>query len=165
MVIEQNLETEIIRALEGYTGCTVVLTNQVTPVPAYPYISYTITTPAEYEGGTYCRQHDIYYLLYLQTWSVTMHSDDNDACQRLGLRMYDFFRRGGREILYRKNIAVASLTNLTTRDNLLTVQFEYRTGLDVTFRLMHRLDTNESFIADAPIRIQNTSNRIPKGGF
>lgn len=94
-----------------------------------------------------------------------MHSDDNDACQRLGLRMYDFFRRGGREILYRKNIAVASLTNLTTRDNLLTVQFEYRTGLDVTFRLMHRLDTNESFIADAPIRIQNTSNRIPKGGF
>ncbi|MCC8112071.1 MAG: hypothetical protein LIO74_10955 [Ruminococcus sp.] len=80
MVIEQNLETEIIRALEGYTGCTFVLTNQVTPVPAYPYISYTITTPAEYEGGTYCRQHNIYYLPYLQTWSVTMHSDDNDAC-------------------------------------------------------------------------------------
>lgn len=152
-----NLDTEpyIVRQLEAYTNCTVVLTNQTSPAPPYPYISYTIITPVHSVGGTYCMQNGIYYQPMLQTWSLTAHSDDSRACQQLGMRMYDFFARAGRQALQRQQIAVDSKTNLSSRDNLLTVQFEYRCGMDVIFRLMHRLDVQEEKIEEAVIQCQS----------
>lgn len=160
----KDLDTEpyIVRKLEEYAGCTVVLTNQTAPVPPYPYISYTVITPVHSVEGTYCMRDGIYYQPMLQTWSFTAHSDDSRSCQKTGMRLYDFFARAGRQDLHRKQIAVDSKTNLTSRDNLLTVQFEYRCGMDVTFRMMHLLEVEEENIEQADLRIRMLQKELEK---
>lgn len=149
MLTDFETEPYIVTQLENYVNCPVILTNQTSPVSPYPYISYTITTPVHHADGTYCFQNGVYYQPMLQTWSLTAHSDNNRDCQKLGMRMYDFFARAGRQALYQKQIAVSSKTDVMTRDNLLTIQFEYRCGMDVTFRLMYRLEVNEGTIERA----------------
>ena len=136
----------IATLLEADVHCPVVLANQTAPAPPYPFLSFTILTPVHAEQGTYCFDKGIYYQPMLQTWSLTAQSDDYAACQEIGMRMYDFFARAGRAALYQNQIAVASLTDLTARDNLLTVQYVYRCGMDVTFRMMHQLEVVESRI-------------------
>lgn len=152
MLTDLEAEPYIVTQLENYVHCPVALTNQTAPAPKYPYISYTVTTPVQHTGGTYCMQDGIYYQPMLQTWSFTAHADDSSTCQRTGMRMYDFFARAGRQALYQKQIAVSEKTDLIQRDNLLTIQFEYRCGMDVTFRLMHRLEVHESVIEQAVMR-------------
>ena len=147
-----DAEPYIVTQLENYVNCPVILTNQTAPVPSYPYISYTITTPVHHAGGTYCMREGVYYQPMLQTWSLTAHSDNSRECQQLGMKMYDFFARAGRQALYQKQIAVSSKTDLIQRDNLLTIQFEYRCGMDVAFRLMHQLEVQESKIEQAVMR-------------
>lgn len=151
MLINLDTEPYIVTLLEQYAGCPVVLTNQTSPVPPYPYISYTIITPVHHVDGTYCMKDGVYYQPMQQTWSFTAHSDDCRACQRLGMKLYDFFARAGRQSLYREQIAVSSKTDLIQRDNLLTIQFEYRCGMDVTFRLMHQIEVDEGSIENLSI--------------
>lgn len=154
MLMDLEAESYIATQLENYVHCPVILTNQTAPVPSYPYISYTITTPVHHAGGTYCMREGVYYQPMLQTWSLTAHSDDSRACQQLGMKMYDFFARVGRQSLYQEQIAVSGKTDLMQRDNLLTIQFEYRCGMDVIFRLMHRLDIDEGKIEQATVQHQ-----------
>ncbi|MDE6021172.1 MAG: hypothetical protein K2H01_09300 [Ruminococcus sp.] len=146
MLAISDIEPKIVTALENYAGCPVVLSNQTAPSPPYPYISYTITTPVHNTDGTYCMKDGVYYQPMLQTWSITAHSDDSRACQKLGMRVYDFFARSGRMALHKIGTAVSSKTNLMNRDNYLTIQYEYRCGMDVTFRMMHQLDVTEETI-------------------
>ncbi len=147
----------IATLLEANIHCPVVLANQTAPSPPYPFLSFTILTPVHAEQGTYCFDNGIYYQPMLQTWSFTAQSDDYAACQEISMRMYDFFARAGRAALYRNQIAVASLTDLTARDNLLTVQYVYRCGMDVTFRTMHQLEVVEGRIEQE--MLQSACNR------
>jgi len=154
MLVIADIESKIVTELEKYVGCTVVMSNQTSPSPPYPYISYTIITPVHNENGTYCMKDGVYYQPMLQTWSLTAHSDDNRVCQRLGMRMYDFFARSGRMNLNNIGTAISSKTDLMNRDNYLTIQYEYRLGMDVTFRLMHQLDMAEGTIEQEIMRIR-----------
>lgn len=154
MLAVADIESKIVTELENYVGCTVVLSNQISPSPPYPYISYTIITPVHHENGTYCMKDGMYYQPMLQTWSLTVHSDDNRECQHLGMRMYDFFARSGRMKLNNIGTAISSKTDLMNRDNYLTIQYEYRLGMDVTFRLMHQLDMAEETIEQEIMRIR-----------
>mgnify|MGYP001198293416 CR=1 FL=1 len=153
MLAISDIESKIVTALENYIDCPVILSNQTAPSPPYPYISYTITTPVHHVDGTYCMKDGVYYQSMLQTWSFTSHSDDSRACQRLGMRIYDFFTRSGRGILNKIGTAVSSKTDLMNRDNYLTIQYEYRCGMDVTFRLMHQLDVAEGAIEQEIMRV------------
>lgn len=146
MVADADAQRYIVHELAAYMGCPVVLTNQTTPAPPYPYVSYTILTVVAAKGGTYGFTRGIYLQPMEQTWSLTTHTDNPTDSGTLGMRLYDFFARAGRAALFRENIAVANVGSVTCRDNLLTVQFEYRTGADVTLRLMHRLGTCEGEI-------------------
>lgn len=153
MLAIPDIESKIVTALENYIDCPVILSNQISPAPQYPYISYTITTPVHHVDGTYCMKDGVYYQPMLQTWSFMVHSDDNRVCQCLGMRMYDFLARSGREILNKIGTAVSSKTDLMNRDNYLTIQYEYRLGMDVAFRLMHQLDVKEGTIEQEIMRI------------
>ena len=81
-----------------------------------------------------------------QTWSFTVQSDDSRLCRKKSMLLYDFFARAGRDKIGKNGIAVAGNTDLTSRDNLLTIQFEYRNGMDVTFRMMHTIPLEEPTI-------------------
>lgn len=153
-MVEKDNEAYIVDALARYMHQPVVLTNTTAPVPPYPYTSYTILNPVIATGGTYCFSHGVYYQPMTQVWSFTTHTDDPIASPRFGMRLYDFFARAGREGLYHHHIVVADVGSVTSRDNLLTLQFEYRTGADVTFRMMHRLDVCEGDITSEDVRVK-----------
>lgn len=151
-MIDQDYESIIVNELSQYTECTVVLANQTAPMPPYPYISYTIITPVRAVGGTYCDQKSgVLYQPMEQTWSFTVQSDDSRLCRKKAMLLYDFFARAGRDKIGKNGIAVAGKTDLTSRDNLLTIQFEYRNGMDVTFRMMHTIPLEEPTIESVSI--------------
>lgn len=141
MIQHRTNEITIVDKLKAYLStdvrpCEVVRQNQVAKAPAYPYVSYTVTTPVVDNRGTYCEEGDKLYKNLLQTWSFTVQSDDDDEALTLGMKMYDFFAVVGITPLADAGINIHRVTNLTTRDNLLTIQYEHRQGLDVTFGLL-----------------------------
>ena len=141
MIQHRANEIVIVDGLKAYLStdvrpCEVVRQNQVAKAPPYPYVSYTVTTPVSAKRGTYCEAEDGDYIQVVQTWSFTVQSDDQDEAMTLGLKMYDYFTNAGLTLLSDNGIVIFGVTNLTTRDNLLTIQYEYRNGLDVEFSLL-----------------------------
>lgn len=144
------IETAIVSGLKEYVSaggrtCEVVLANQAGPVPKYPYIAYTITTPVQYRGGTYSEAEDgTKYRPLLQTWSFTAQSDSMDESVETAMRAYDWFAVAGLTALNDADVVVSSLGNINNRDNLITIQYEYRNGFDVTFRLLHTVEMTDA---------------------
>jgi hypothetical protein len=148
MINHRGNEIVIVESLKDYLStefrpCEVVRQNQVAEVPPYPYVSYTVTTPVSARGGTYSVAEDgRRYKKIEQTWSFMVQSDDQDEALNLALEMYDFFALTGLTKLADNGIVVDRLRDVTTRDSMITIQYEYRCGLDVTFGLLHEI-TNE----------------------
>lgn len=152
MIESRNNEVVIVNGLQKYlsTGerpCQVVRQNQVAPIPAYPYVSYTVTSPVIARGGTYSVSRDgVQYKKMQQTWSFTVQSDDADEAMELGIMMYDFFAVSGVTLLADNGIVVDRVGNVTARDNLLTIEYEHRNGLDVTFGLLSTVSPQDETI-------------------
>lgn len=119
------------------------MANQTSPVPGYPYVSYTITTMAETKGGTYGFFNGNYYKQTNQIWSFTVQSNDQTECSNLALDVYDYFAHHGCSYLSDNNISVINISNITSRDNFITAKYEYRQGLDVRFGLMDEIKPKE----------------------
>lgn len=137
IVIVENLKKYL--TTDG-RPCEVIRQNQVAEAPPYPYVSYTLTTPVSSDQGTYCEAEDgTLYKNVLQTWSFTVQSDDQDEAMTLALKAYAFFSSVGVTLLADNKIMVSRVRDVTTRDNLITIQYEYRNGLDVTFCLLYSI--------------------------
>lgn len=138
-------EIVIIDGLEEFLSsdikqCKVIAQSQIAEIPTYPYVSYNVTTPLFEIKGTYSEAEDgTLYRTILQTWSFTVQSNDQLESLAIGMKIADYFNVVGLTKLADKNITVRRVTNLTTRDNLLTVQYEYRVGLDVTFGMLYEI--------------------------
>lgn len=142
MIDYRNIEKIIIRGLEQYFGniAKIIMANQTAPAPKYPYISYTIITPIVATGGEYGFFNDgNYYKQMNQIWSFTVQSNNQTQCSNIAIMAYDYFNHHGITYLSDNNISVVRTTNITNRDNLLTAEYEYRQGFDVTFGLMNQI--------------------------
>lgn len=154
MIDLRSIEITIVENLKKYLSeefrpCEVIRQNQVAHIPPYPYVSYTVTTPIDALKGTYCKAEDgTLYRNIQQIWSFTVQSNDYDESLQLGLKMMDYFTAVGLLNLSDKNITVRRVTNLTSRDNLITIQYEYRHGLDVTFGLLYTITPDEQINTD-----------------
>ena len=142
-------EITIVDGLKAYLSteekpCELVRANQTGPIPAYPYGAYTVTTPAQYRGGTFSIAEDgTRYKSVLQIWSFTFQSDDYDECMNIALRAYDWFQLAGLTYLNDHDITVRGVGNINNRDNLITIEYEHRNGFDVTFGLLHTIGVTE----------------------
>lgn len=149
MIDARNNEIVIVDGLKSYLStkaktCAVIRANQTGRIPRYPYVAYTITTPAEYRSGTFSEDADgTRYKSILQTWSFTVQSDDADECTNIVLKAYDWFQLSGLAYLNDKNIVVRRIGNINNRDNLITIEYEYRNGFDVTFGLLQTVTPTE----------------------
>ena len=140
MTAYENAREAIPKGLAGHLGVKVIRGNQTAPAPAYDYVSYNVITPVAEFGGTYSEAEDgSYYRAILQTWSFTVHSDDDSRAVALGMKMLDYFTAAGLTQLADSGVTVRRVTGLTQRDNFITTQYEYRKGLDVTFGLLHTI--------------------------
>jgi len=139
---------------KGYT-CPVVLANQVTPVPEYPYISFTVINPIVENRKGYSVTGGTRFKPLSQIWSFTVQSDKNTESVEIALHAYDWFASAGLEYLGDNGIAVQRIGNINNRDNLLSIEYEYRNGFDVTFSIISTVDDTTGVIEEAII----TANR------
>lgn len=151
MIDYRAKEFSIVTGLQRYVStdlrpCEIVRQNQVAEVPDYPYGSYTTTKLATEDAGalTYCVASDgTMYRDTTMTISFTFQSDDLEEAYEIGMKAYDYFTARGLTALANERISVRRVTSLTPRDNLLSIQYEHRCGLDVTFGLVYTIAPDE----------------------
>ena len=121
--------------------CEIVRQNQIAEIPSYPYVSYTVITPANVHTGTYSETEEgILYRNIQQTWSFTTQSDDQDEALELAYKIFDYFTAAGVQFLADNEIIIRRVGGISPRDNLISIQYEYRNGLDVTFGLLYTIE-------------------------
>lgn len=160
MIDFDNIRKVVVAGLKGYLNVPVIRSNQTGKPPEYPYVSYTITTPMSQNKGTYGRYDDNKERKpFTQTWSITVQSDDNSECVELAIKAHEWLDYVGRVHLTDNGVVVQQVGGVNNRDNLLTIEYEYRNGFDVIFGIMNEVDdttylsgTIESIEFDSKLR-------------
>ena len=143
MIDYEAIKRTIIGHIKANTGHEVVLQAGNAPQPAYPFCSYTITSPylpvSHAEVG-----QDIVEDVEM-VFSLTWHSQSATEAQGLAHQTAMLFKmRNARQWLGDSGITVVRLEGFQNRDTFLTIDSERRVGLDVRFRIRH-IETQPEF--------------------
>lgn len=142
MIPYKELTTHIPQGLKKHLGVEVIQGNQIAPAPAYPYCSYNVTTIASANNGTWQQDADGKdRKLVRSIWSFSCLSDDWDESVSMAIKAKDWFEHTGRLWLSEKGITVQSVTEITNRDNILTVEYERKNGFDVVFYVYDEVES------------------------
>lgn len=151
----QTIQRKMLSLLEEYTGCTIVPSNTTKQMPPYPYISYTLID-ANTRKGTYAAHTGVkevegeeipttFLTMPLKLkYSLTVQSESDMNAFMIALLIKDFFEEAKRQELADNGVIVADVGGITPRDNMLTIDYEYRKGLDVTLTLNNVLETADT---------------------
>lgn len=136
MIDYKNIRETVCKGLKEYLNVPIIRNNQNAQPPVYPYLSYTVTTLASQNKGTYGEYEDgIDRLPVKQTWSITAQSDNNDESVMLASKAKEWLDHTGSVYLRDNNVIVEQVMNITNRDNIISVEYEYKNGFDVVFVL------------------------------
>lgn len=133
------LDLKAIRAtlfsgLHEYLGIQMIRSDQTSASPAYPYGTGKATTPAAANNGTYQQHEDgIDRLVVRSIWSLSFLAKDYDESVMYATKAREWITHTGRVWLSEHGIIVQSVTDITNRDNILTVGYERKHGFDVVF--------------------------------
>lgn len=145
----REVELAIIRGLESYLStenrtCKLVLANTNTVAPDYPYVAYTSIQAVVEDNGSYGVEEDGTRIKqYDSVFSFTIQSNDVDESIRLAIKAMRWFSTVGTVYLSDNGIAVKRVGSVTNRDNLISAEYEYRNGFDVTLTLLDIIDEEE----------------------
>ena len=161
MIDYENMRNIVAKGLKDYLQCPVIRSNQNIEPPAYPYVSYTITTLASENKGTYGEYGDGQDRKpTTQTWSITAQSDTSGEDVTLIMKAREWLERVGSQYLNDNNVIVQSVGNVSNRDNVLTMEYEYKHGFDVVFWLFETAANqnvvNNNYIED--FKLNSTIN-------
>lgn len=160
MIDFEKIRLTVAKSIKEHLQIPVIRTNQNAEPPQYPYIGYTVTTLMKTNNGTYGEFIEdidgesvkIYRKEFQQIWSFTAYSDDDLQSKTLALKLYDFLDKIGSISMSDNEIVIQRIENITNRDNLLTTDYEYRNGFDVTFAFMNEIvEKTEEEISDFKI--------------
>ncbi|MGN1456958.1 MAG: LIC_12616 family protein [Acutalibacteraceae bacterium] len=136
MIDYKSIRDVVCKGLKKYLKVPVIRNNQNEEPPEYPYVSYTITTLESQNKGTYGEYEDgIDRKAIKQTWSITVQSDNNDESVMLASKAREWLDHSGTRYLNDNNIIVEQVGNITNRDNIISIEYEYKNGFDVVFWL------------------------------
>lgn len=134
MIDYDNMRRTVVSGLKKYLGCHVIRSNQNAEPPKYPYISYTVTQLMSANRGTYGEYSDgIDRKPVTTTWSITALSNDNIESVTLANKAREWLDRVGTTYLNDNGVICQSVGAVTNRDNVLTVEYEYKSGFDAVF--------------------------------
>lgn len=134
MIAYKDMREAVATGLRQYLGVPVIRGNQSAKAPSYPYVAYNVTTVASENNGAYQRHEDgIDRLLVRSIWSISALSADWDESVSLAAKAREWFNHTGRAWLAEKGVTVQTTTEITNRDNVLTVEYERKNGFDVAF--------------------------------
>lgn len=141
MIPYKELTTHIPQGLREHLSVPVIRANQTAPAPPYPYGTYNVTTIATANRGTWQKHPDgIDRKLVRSIWSLSFLSDDEDESVFLAVKARSWFEHTGRVWLAEQGITVQSVTDISNRDNLLTVDYERKNGFDVFLYVYDEVD-------------------------
>lgn len=133
MIPYSKMRAAIAKGLKDYLGVPVIRGNQTAPRPPYPFVAYNVTTIAGQNGGSWQEHEDADRKLVRSIWSITALSKDWDESVNLAIKARQWFEHTGRAALSDQGFTVQSTTDITNRDNILTVEYERMNGFDVFF--------------------------------
>lgn len=155
MIDYKTMRATVARGLKEYLGVPVIRGNQTAALPDYPFASYNITTLAGENNGTYQQHEDgIDRLMVKSIWSFSFLSEDYDESVGLAIKARTWFERSGRAWLAENGVTVQSTTQITNRDNILTVEYERKNGFDVVFYVFDEVESTagtDGYIESAEI--------------
>lgn len=141
MVDIELLQTTVVGELEKYIGCEVWQSNQNYKSPKYPYVTYTITTVASENNGTYGEWEDGIARKGVNTvWSITAHAEDSAQSVTIANKAREWLEYVGSTYLNDNGVIVQAVTSITNRDNVLTSGYEYCNGFDCFFWCYDTID-------------------------
>lgn len=141
MVNTDHIRETVVQGLREYLGCLVIRSNQNKKIPDYPYVSYTITTPATNNNGTWGVYEDGKARIPVrQIWSLTAYSDKYDESVTLANKIREWLDFVGTVYLKDNGVNVQSVGSVGDRSNLLTVDYQYSYGVDCTFSVFDVVD-------------------------
>ena len=89
-------------------------------------------------------------------YSFTVQSDDDVEALIHAISIKDFFEESKRQELADIGLIVSDVGGITPRDNMLTIEYEYRKGLDVTLSLNNVMESADvGVISNATINDVN----------
>ena len=149
MINYENLRKTVVKGLKEYLNCPVIRSNQNAEPPKYPYLSYTIITPMSENRGTYGEYDDMKARKSVnQTWSITVQSDNNDESLNLANKAREWLDYVGTVFLNDNNVVVQSVTNVSNRDNIISIEYEYKNGFDCIFTCMDEVTSTNETVED-----------------
>lgn len=132
----------IISGLHDYMGMLVIQASSIGDMPKYPFITYTVTSPylrlgydEEYTEQVNSNIQNRHVLHYERVFSFTIVAKEEDVAMDTCMKAVRYFRNDGVLALKDKDIVVAEITNVTARDNFITIDYDRRYGFDVRIRL------------------------------
>lgn len=141
MIDNEKLRTIVVKGLKKYLNIPVVRGNQNAAPPDYPYLSYNVTTLESANNGTWGEYEDnIDRIPVTQTWSITVQSNKEDESISFAGKARDWLIHSGRIYLNDNDVIVQSVTDITNRDNMISIEYEYKNGFDVVFWLMNEVE-------------------------
>lgn len=164
MIDTDKIREIVVTGLKNYLGVEVIRSNQNEEPPEYPYIVYTITTLESENNGTYGEYDDgIRRKEVTQTWSISAVADTNEDSTKLAVKARDWLEEIGRTYMNDNDVICQSCSNITNRDNVLTVEYEYKNGFDAVFWTFSEVESTiestgvieEVVIGDNPIKPQD----------
>lgn len=138
----KDIKSIVASGIESYAGKPVVFSKQNEEMPEYPYISYTITTHASRNNGTYEEYEDgTKRKLVTQIWSITSNSDNYEEAVSLAEKAHEWLDLIGGTILSDNNVVVQSVGDVTDRSNVITIDYQYSFGFDCFFYVFDEITT------------------------
>lgn len=141
----KEYSTALADQISMLLGCEVVRSNITNHIPAYPYVSYTITT-VQTRGGTYGDDGKHRFILARVTYSFTVQSDDDWQAFELAQKLHDWVEESGRHWLNDHGYVITEVGSISSRDNLITIEYEYRKGFDCVLNLMNYIEPTDEVI-------------------
>lgn len=145
MVNTDNICLTVVKNLKEYVGCTIVESNQNAKMPKMPYGRYTITTPATANNGTYGEYEDgVARKPVKQIWSLTFEAKTSEEALRLANKARSWIEYAGTAVMNNNDVIVEAVGAIGDRSNLLTVDYQYSFGFDVTFWAFDEIEIPET---------------------
>jgi hypothetical protein len=153
MIDYDGMRATVVKGLKDYLNCPIVRANQTEKPPKYPYVTYTITQLLGENNGRYGAYGDGKdRKMFNQTWSISALSDDNTESVTLAIKAREWLDHIGHTYLSDNNVVVQSIGSVMNRDNVISIEYEYKNGFDVVFTLFDVVDNpHTEFIETADV--------------
>ena len=129
----------ICEGIQSELSLICVKSNITSHIPKYPFISFTVTA-IDYKSRTYSDDGKNRYKPVEVKYSFTVNSDNDNECFELCRKLHDWFESA--VYLKDKNISITGISGINNRDNMLTIEYEYRKGFDCVLNVMNYLEGN-----------------------